>query len=64
MSRWYERMPGLRGRKIGASIERLDYSKGIPQRLCGIEHFFEHHPEWHENLCFVQIAVPSRAHEL
>lgn len=60
MARWHQLLPGLRGRKLGASIERLDYSKGIPQRLAGIEHFFELHPEWHDKLCFVQIAVPSR----
>ena len=62
MTRWLERLPGLRGRKIGASIERLDYSKGIPQRLNGLGHFLELHPEWHGRLCFVQIAVPSRDH--
>lgn len=60
MIRWHERFPGLRGRKLGASIERLDYTKGIPQRLHGIELFFELHPEWRGELCFVQIAVPSR----
>lgn len=60
MLRWHQRIPNLRGRKLGASIERLDYTKGIPQRLHGIERFFEQHPEWREKLCFVQIAVPSR----
>ena len=60
MLRWHERIPGLRGRKLGASIERLDYTKGIPQRLHGIERFFDQHPEWLRKLCFVQIAVPSR----
>ncbi len=62
MARWHERLPGLRGRKLGASIERLDYSKGIPQRLHGIEHFFENHAEWRGKVCFVQIAVSSRDH--
>ncbi len=62
MNRWLSRLPGLQGRKIGASIERLDYSKGIPQRLSAIEYFLERHPEWHERVCFVQIAVPSRDH--
>jgi trehalose-6-phosphate synthase len=57
---WLEKLPGLKGRKLGASIERLDYSKGIPQRIHGLEYFFEMHPEWLEKLCFVQIAVPSR----
>jgi len=62
VNRWFQRLPGLKGRKIGASIERLDYSKGIPQRLAAIEYFLEHHPQWHEKVCFVQIAVPSRDH--
>lgn len=60
MKDWHEWLPGIKGRKVAASIERLDYSKGIPQRLLGIEYFLEHHPEWHEKVCFVQIAVPSR----
>jgi trehalose-6-phosphate synthase len=60
MERWYERLPGLRGRKIGASIERLDYSKGIPHRLEGIEKFLTDYPDWHGQVSFVQIAVPSR----
>lgn len=62
MAGWKERLPGLVGRKIGASIERLDYSKGIPQRLHGIEHFLEHQAEWRNKVCFVQVAVPSRDH--
>lgn len=62
MNRWLQRLPGLRGRKIAASIERLDYSKGIPQRLSAIEYFLDRNPEWHEKICFVQIAVPSRDH--
>ncbi len=62
MARWQGRLPSLVGRKIGASIERLDYSKGIPQRLRGIEHFLENHGEWRDKVCFVQVAVPSRDH--
>ena len=60
MEGWRQRLPQLRGRKVGASIERLDYSKGIPQRLESIERLFELHPEWLGAVCFVQIAVPSR----
>ncbi|WP_395744471.1 trehalose-6-phosphate synthase [Prosthecobacter sp.] len=59
-SLWHQKLPGLKGRKLGASIERLDYSKGIPQRIHGLEYFFASHPEWREKVCFVQIAVPSR----
>ncbi|OYW70634.1 MAG: hypothetical protein B7Z37_30145 [Verrucomicrobia bacterium 12-59-8] len=62
MEGWLEKLPGLRGRKIGASIERLDYTKGIPQRLHALEHVFETQPQLRGKLCFVQIAVPSRDH--
>jgi trehalose 6-phosphate synthase len=47
---------------LGAGIERLDYTKGIPDRLRGLNLFFEQHPEWLRKLVFVQIAVPSRSH--
>lgn len=47
--------------QLGAAIERLDYSKGIPHRLRGLEFFFERNPEWLGRLSFVQIAAPSRS---
>jgi len=36
------------GKKLILSIDRMDYSKGIPQRLQGIELFLEQNPDWHE----------------
>ena len=47
---------------VGAGIERLDYTKGIPDRLHGLDLFFERHPEWVRKVVFVQVAVPSRSH--
>jgi len=61
MRRWQERL-GARVEFIGAGIERLDYTKGIPDRLRAIDYLLEQHPEYCEKLVFVQIAVPSRAH--
>ena len=52
----------LSGEVVGAGIERLDYTKGIPDRLRGLDLFLEQHPEWVGKLVFVQIAVPSRSH--
>lgn len=46
--------------KIVFSVDRLDYTKGIPYRLNGIAYFLEHHPEMHEKVRFVQVVVPSR----
>jgi len=48
------------GDNILLGIDRLDYSKGIPQRLTAYERFLELHPEWHGKVRFVQVAVPSR----
>jgi trehalose 6-phosphate synthase len=41
-------------------IDRMDYTKGIPERLEGLERMLEKYPEWIGRLVFVQIAVPSR----
>lgn len=47
---------------VGAGIERMDYTKGIPDRLQALDLFFEQHPEWRGRLVFVQIAALSRSH--
>ncbi|MCZ6521377.1 MAG: trehalose-6-phosphate synthase, partial [Bacteroidetes bacterium] len=46
--------------KIILSIDRLDYSKGIPQRLKAFELFLEKYPEFRNNVSFFMIVVPSR----
>jgi len=50
----------LNERKIVFSVDRLDYTKGIPYRLDAIRLFLEEHPEWHEKLTFIEVVVPSR----
>ncbi len=46
--------------RVGLGVDRLDYTKGIPERLEAVERMFEHHPEWCGRFCFIQIGVPSR----
>jgi trehalose 6-phosphate synthase/phosphatase len=41
-------------------VDRLDYTKGVPERLLGFEHFLQHNPEYHERVTFFQISAPSR----
>jgi trehalose 6-phosphate synthase len=41
-------------------VDRLDYSKGILERLIGFERFLERHAEHRGHTTFVQVAVPSR----
>lgn len=46
--------------KIVLSVDRLDYTKGIPQRLEAFDLFLEKHPEQKEKLVLVMVVVPSR----
>ncbi len=47
-------------RRIILGVDRLDYSKGIPERLIAFEHLLDNYPEWRGRVSFVQISVPSR----
>lgn len=48
------------GKKIILSIDRLDYTKGIINRLDGYRAYLEKHPEMHEKVVLLSITVPSR----
>ncbi|MEX2534825.1 MAG: trehalose-6-phosphate synthase [Trueperaceae bacterium] len=41
-------------------VDRLDYTKGVPERLLGFEHFLENNPDYHERVTLYQISAPSR----
>lgn len=47
-------------RKTIISIDRLDYTKGILQRLEAFDLFLSQHPEYQESVTLILIAVPSR----
>ncbi len=47
-------------RKVVLSIDRLDYTKGIPERLRAFDAFLDAHPEWLNRVTMVCVAVPSR----
>jgi len=59
MERWRQRLR-LGECQLGAGIERLDYTKGIPERLRALDFLFETRPELRGKLVFLQVAVPSR----
>ncbi len=59
MEAWVERI-GSRPEFIGIGIDRIDYTKGIPNRLAGLDLFLEKNPDYQGRLVFVQVAVPSR----
>ena len=48
-------------RKLVVSIDRLDYTKGIPQRINSFRCFLQQHPEYKKRVSLIMIVVPSRA---
>jgi trehalose 6-phosphate synthase len=52
---------GVRSECLVLGVDRMDYTKGIVERLMAIEHLLEEHPFQRERLTMVQIAAPSRS---
>lgn len=50
----------FKNEKVILSIDRLDYTKGVVNRLHAYEQFLEKNPGWHRKVCLVMILVPSR----
>ncbi len=48
--------------RLVLSVDRLDYSKGILQRLKAFEEFLEHHPKYRKQVSLVMVVSPSRDH--
>lgn len=48
------------GKRIIAGVDRLDYTKGIPEKLRAFEDVLRSHPRWRERAVLIQIAAPSR----
>jgi trehalose-6-phosphate synthase/Kef-type K+ transport system membrane component KefB len=51
----------LRADVIGLGVDRLDYTKGIPERLDALDVLMTRRPELRGRMTFVQIGVPSRS---
>src|SRR5262249_19042492 len=49
------------GRRLILGVDRLDYSKGIPERLEAFARLLERFPEWRNQVSFVQVSVPTRS---
>ena len=47
--------------KLILSIDRMDYTKGIPNRIRAFEYFLDKYPQFKEKVRLVMLAVPSRS---
>ena len=51
---------GIEGKRLLLGVDRMDYTKGIVERLLAIENLLEQCPWYLEQIVFAQIAAPSR----
>jgi len=54
-------MRSLGDSRLVLGVDRLDYTKGIPERLVAFGRLLEMFPEWRGKVSLVQVSVPSRA---
>ncbi|MBI2488742.1 MAG: trehalose-6-phosphate synthase [Planctomycetes bacterium] len=52
----------LEDKIIGIGVDRIDYTKGIVERVLAIDRFFEKYPQYKKKIVFIQMAAPSRVH--
>ena len=48
------------GGQLGLGVDRIDYSKGLEEKLNALDNLWERYPEFRESFTYVQVAVPSR----
>lgn len=53
---------GVQAEYLGVGVDRIDYTKGIPERFQAIARFFEKYPEYVGRFTFVELGAPSRTH--
>jgi len=56
-----ERLDIKKTKYMGIGVDRLDYTKGILERLMAIEQLLKNNPAYRNNFTFVQVAPPSRS---
>ncbi len=52
----------LEGKIVAVGVDRIDYTKGIIERILAIDRFLEKYPQYKSKFVFIQLAAPSRTH--
>ncbi|MBZ5520749.1 MAG: trehalose-6-phosphate synthase [Acidobacteriia bacterium] len=53
---------GIEASLLGVGVDRVDYTKGIPERFLAVERLLEKYPAYQGKFTLVQIGAPSRTH--
>lgn len=52
----------LKDKIIGIGVDRIDYTKGLIEKILAIDRFLDKNPQYKNKFVFIQIAAPSRTH--
>ena len=52
----------LEDKIVAVGVDRIDYTKGIIERILAIDRFLEKYPQYVKKFVFIQLAAPSRTH--
>jgi len=52
----------LENKIVAVGVDRIDYTKGIVERILAIDRLLEKYPEYRKKFVFIQLAAPSRTH--
>jgi len=53
---------GVKAKRLGVGVDRIDYTKGILERFKAVERFLEKYPVYQGIFSFVELGAPSRTH--
>jgi trehalose-6-phosphate synthase len=53
---------GLEGKIVAVGVDRIDYTKGIVERILAVDRFLEKYPQYKNRFVFIQMGAPSRVH--
>jgi trehalose 6-phosphate synthase len=60
--RMTRRRLGLEHERLIFGVDRLDYTKGIPERIKAFERMLDNQPSWRGRVTLLQVGAPSREH--
>ncbi|MDP2924406.1 MAG: trehalose-6-phosphate synthase [Candidatus Omnitrophota bacterium] len=52
----------LKGKIVAVGVDRIDYTKGIIERILAVDRFLEKYPQYKKKFVLLQLAAPSRTH--
>ncbi len=52
----------LEGKIVAIGVDRIDYTKGLLERMLAVDRFIEKNPQYKNKFVFIQLAAPSRTH--